>query len=365
MKVGSLLLSRSILIMHEQYPNKKKQLLSIIFLVIIILLTAYLYLRDYSINELITTLKSININFLILGLGMMFLFVNCEAINIYMIMSSLKTPLPYYKCLQYSCIGFYFSSITPSASGGQPVQVYYMRQHKIPVSVSTITIFFIVFVYQIAMVFWGIVISVFRYDITSGFASSLWFLLLYGTIINVGAIAILFLLMFSKNIVPKILIFFINFGKKLKLIKNSEGILDKIDKSMILYKEKANILKNDPILFFKVFLVTIIQMAALNIIPYLTYRSFGYDSSFILDLFAYQSLLTISTSAIPLPGAEGVTQGGFLRVFRMFFPESEITSAMLLNRIISFYIPLLLCFIVYFFVHIYTFRKRGDKVDRQ
>lgn len=344
--------------MRNQEINTIKQVLSIIFLIFIIILTVFLYLREYSIQELLVALKKINFNFLIAGLGMMLLFVGCESINIYMIISTLKMPLPYYRCFQYSCIGFYFSSITPSASGGQPAQVYYMKQDKIPVSISTITIFFIVFVYQIAMVFWGLIMSVFRYDTMVKFTSNLKYLLLYGTIVNVGAILLLFSLMFSKNIMPKIIIFLINLGGKLRLIKRTDKLQIRLNTSMALYRDKAMIIKSNPILFFKVFLVTIIQMASLNIIPFLTYRSFGYDSSSILDLFTCQSLLTISTSAVPLPGAEGVTQGGFLQVFDMFFPESSITSAMVINRIISFYIPLLLSFFVYIFVHLRTINHK-------
>jgi hypothetical protein len=273
-----------------------------------------------------------------------------------MIMRVLGQPLSYRRCLQYSSIGFYFSSITPSASGGQPMQIYYMKKDDIPITLSSITIFFIVFVYQIAMVFWGLLSVALRYGTAVRFASKLKYLLIYGSLVNVGAILLLFSFMFSRNIIPKLLSLLVKAGGKLRIIKRTEEVKSKVDQSMALYREKALVLKNHPILFFKVFFVTMIQMAALNLMPYLIYRSMGYHTSHLLDLFACQSLLTISVSAVPLPGAEGVNQGGFLRVFDLFFPQSAITSAMLINRTISFYIPLVISFFVYIFVHLRTMK---------
>ncbi|HBI73790.1 MAG TPA: hypothetical protein DDY59_11455 [Lachnospiraceae bacterium] len=343
--------------MHNQEIKGRKQVISILFLIIIMLFTAFTYLRGYSVQKLLETLKNINYCFLTAGLAMMVLFVSCEATNICMIMRVLGQPLPYLRCFQYSCIGFYFSSITPSASGGQPAQIYYMKKDDIPITLSSITIFFIVFVYQITMVFWGLLMVVLRYGTAVRFASKLKYLLIYGSLVNIGAILLLFSLMFSRNIVPNILSFLVKAGSKLRLIKKTDEVKSKLDRSMTLYQEKALALKSHPILFFKVFFVTMIQMAALNLMPYLIYRSMGYHTSHILDLFTCQSLLTISVSAIPLPGAEGVTQGGFLQVFDLFFPQSAITSAMLINRTISFYIPLVLSFFVYIFVHLRTMKR--------
>ena len=55
---------------------------------------------------------------------------------------------------------------------------------------------------------------------------------------------------------------------------------------------------------------------------------------------ALQALLFVSVSAIPTPGAVGVSEGGFLVLQRVLFPDKVIGSAMLLSRGISFYIPL-------------------------
>ena len=42
-----------------------------------------------------------------------------------------------WRCIQYSFIGFFYSGITPSATGGQPVQLYYMNKDGKGVFFST------------------------------------------------------------------------------------------------------------------------------------------------------------------------------------------------------------------------------------
>ena len=45
-----------------------------------------------------------------------------------------------------------------------------------------------------------------------------------------------------------------------------------------------------------------------------------------------------TVSGIPSPGAVGVTEGGFLEIFKTVFPQNIINGAMILNRGINFYL---------------------------
>jgi len=351
--------------MNSQGIKVKKQMINILILLLLAAFTVSFYLKGYSLQEFLQTLKNTNYWYLICGLGLMFLFVICEAINIYLILNVLGQSVSMHRCLEYSCIGFYFSSITPSASGGQPAQIYYMKKDKILVSISTITIFFVVFVYQIAMIILGVTLAVFRHSEALNFIHKLKYLLVFGGIVNVGAIFLFLFLMFSSKLLPNILNILIKIGFKLKIVKRMDEIKTKAAESMAFYKEKAIVLKQHPVLFFKVFFVTIIQMIALNLIPYIVYKSMHYNSKNLLDLLTCQSLLTISVSAVPLPGAEGITQSGFLHVFDMYIPKNTIATAMLINRMISFYIPLLLSLAVYIYTHIRSVKQsdRGDLIE--
>ena len=54
-----------------------------------------------------------------------------------------------------------------------------------------------------------------------------------------------------------------------------------------------------------------------------------------------QAVLFISVSALPLPGAVGVSESGFMIIYKTLFPANILSSAMLISRGISFYLLIL------------------------
>jgi len=99
-------------------------------------------------------------------------------------------------------------------------------------------------------------------------------------------------------------------------------------------------------------------MAALSSVPYCTYRALGYYNFSVGELVTCQSILTVSASAIPTPGAVGAAEGGFLFAFKDIFDAGSIKTAMLLSRGISLYLFLLISFCVCMAVQIRISRSK-------
>ena len=59
-----------------------------------------------------------------------------------------------------------------------------------------------------------------------------------------------------------------------------------------------------------------------------------------------QAVLFATVSGIPSPGAVGVSEGGFIELFKKFYPKNQIASSMLLCRGINFYLFVLISCIV-------------------
>lgn len=59
-----------------------------------------------------------------------------------------------------------------------------------------------------------------------------------------------------------------------------------------------------------------------------------------------QVVLTVSVSALPLPGAVGASEGSFLKLFEIFFAPAILLPAMLLTRFINFYAMLVISGII-------------------
>ena len=82
-----------------------------------------------------------------------------------------------------------------------------------------------------------------------------------------------------------------------------------------------------------------------------------------LELVGAQALLTLATSSLPLPGAVGATEGGFVTLFALFFGASLVTPAVLVSRGISFYAFLLISAGVTLTVHLRTRKNRAIEIS--
>ena len=132
--------------------NKRKSLLGIGVILALMALTGYLLLKDLSLNKLAGILAQVKPGWLLLGLGLMVAFVGCEAMCSHLILGRLGHRASYRRCLGYSFVGFYVSSITPSSTGGQPAQVYYMSRDNIPAAHGALNMMLIAVCYQVRLV---------------------------------------------------------------------------------------------------------------------------------------------------------------------------------------------------------------------
>lgn len=325
---------------------------NLIFMILLISITFYLLFKDVSITSLVSVIKTVNPIYLLIALSMMFLFILCEAFNIHAILKSLNERVSLKKCIGYSFIGFYFSSITPSASGGQPAQVYYMNRDNINISYSSLTLLIIAVVYQTVILLYGFFMYFFKYTFIVNNIRGIKWLLVYGIIINIFIIGFIFTVIFSKNLVSRFVRFAINLLSKFKIIKNKNEILSKIAIQLNEYTTGAKYIKKNPILLVKVLCIIILQLTSMYLIPYFIYKSFRLSTYGIMDILSIQALLTIAVSSLPLPGAVGATESSFMILFKIFFSKELLLSAMLLSRGISFYAFLFISGIITIIIHI-------------
>lgn len=90
--------------------------------------------------------------------------------------------------------------------------------------------------------------------------------------------------------------------------------------------------------------------------PFVVYRAFGLSGYSAADIICTQALVTLAVSSLPLPGAVGASEGGFVKAMTLFFGSALVTPAVLLSRGISFYSFLLISAGVTLWVHFRTSR---------
>lgn len=332
--------------------SKFKQYLSLFFMILLMGITSYFIFKDQSFTSLIEALKTVNPFYILLGLMMMFVFVACEAMNTFSIMKALKQKVSYLKCLGFAFVGFYFSSITPSSSGGQPAQMFYMNKAKINLSYSSLNLLIITVVYQIVMMVYGAILFLINHDFLMTNLNGIKYFLIFSVTINLLLTAGILMAMFSKKFIYQLINVLTKFLAKVKLIKNIDETRHKLESLVQEYTNSAAYIKTQPLLLLQIIFTTTLQLTATYLVPFFVYKAFHLDSYTMLEIVSLQALVSLAVSSIPLPGAVGASENAFMSVFKLFFASHLLVPAMLLCRGISFYAFLLISGIISLIVHI-------------
>lgn len=110
--------------------NKKKIIGNGIFLFLVLGLTLYGVFHGEDLGLIWENLKKADIRYLFPAVICVVFFIWGESIIIHYLLYTLQIRLKKWKCFLISSVGFFFSCITPSASGGQPMQMVYLKKEK-------------------------------------------------------------------------------------------------------------------------------------------------------------------------------------------------------------------------------------------
>ncbi len=320
----------------------KRIIRNIIIFILLIILTFYIMLKDQDITEIFNILQNVKIQYILIAALCMCIYIICEAINIGRTLKTLGERTSIFKNIKYALIGFFFSGITPAASGGQPMQIYYMYKENISVANSTLALLINLSSMQIVTISMALISVLFNYKYLN---NTLTIFFILGIALNASALTLLLISIFSKKLLNKLINLVIKIITKLK-IKNVDDKKMKLEAELSKYQNSSDYIKKNKLVIFKIILTTYIQFIVFYSISYWTYCSFGLSGYNFIEIVSIQSILYAIVSGIPSPGAVGVTEGGFIEIYKTILPQSIINSAVLLNRGLSFYLLIIISGIV-------------------
>lgn len=102
----------------------------------LIIFTFSLVLKDQDVTEILKISATVKKQYILIAMFAMGVFIVSESINIGRILKELGEKSKFISNVRYTLIGFFFSAITPAASGGQPMEIYYMHKDNISVAHS-------------------------------------------------------------------------------------------------------------------------------------------------------------------------------------------------------------------------------------
>ena len=97
------------------------------YLIIVFERTIFGVVHGEDLVAMMDASRSADKRWLVPGLALVAFFIRGESIIIWYMMRSYGIKLKKRTCFLFSTVGIFFSCITPTASGGQPMQAYYMK----------------------------------------------------------------------------------------------------------------------------------------------------------------------------------------------------------------------------------------------
>ena len=134
-------------------------------------------------------------------LAIMLLFFFMEAYNIKSILKTFGEKISIFKAYKFTLIGFFFSAITPAATGGQPMEIYYMKKEKISGAHATMALLIQLCGFQISTLSLGVICAIINPGVLKG---GLLLLFLVGVTINGFALLLMLVCIFSKRLTAKL-----------------------------------------------------------------------------------------------------------------------------------------------------------------
>lgn len=306
------------------------------------LATIYGVFRGEDMGELKEALARCRTDWIVWAAGCVLAFLVCDSLDMWLMLDSFGMGLGPVTCFLSSCVGFFFCAITPSASGGQPMQVYYLRKKGIPASVTSVILLIASVAYKLTLVLAGLGLMLFGRRFLRAELGGMLFLFRLGMLLTAGWTAFLLLLLFRPKVARGIMIWGMSVLEELHLLKNREKHQASLEVAMDIYADAAEHMRKRPGLMLGVFGVTVLRRAALLSVTWCVYRALGLTGGSWPVILLMQAIISICADMLPLPGGMGISEGLFLRVFAGTFGSLALPG-MVLSRGVGHYGQLIIC----------------------
>lgn len=237
----------------------------------------------------------------------------------------------------YSAADIYFSAITPSASAGQPASAYFMSRDGIPVAESAVILVLNMLFYIGALAIVGVLGFAIAPSIYYGLDTLAQTLVMIGFIILLGLCLVFVLILKKEQWIKKVAVKLVHLGKKLHLIRDVDGRIQKIESAIEQYKNCADLIfKNKPAMVVA-FLLNLLQRLSLVSTTVLVYLAFGGSMANLPEVTAVSCLVLVGVYSLPVPGGMGVADFLLLSGLCQIEDIASTANLALFSRGISFY----------------------------
>lgn len=348
--------------MESQSPKKKKKstIINLILLAVNIVFMVFIIKNlvgsiGSESGDLLTVLKSRGSRLWWLGGGVLVyvFYIIIQMLMYYYLIKELTGKKRPWLAYDVGLLGKYYDNITPFAVGGQPMQIVRLATSGISAGTSTsipiikmIINNFINMLIALAFFIFGLP----HIPSADGFNDILLVLLeilgVIGLVITVILVVIMFLISSGRLITRSFISGVMRIGYKLKIVKNYRKSFKKALNQVAEYNASMSYLRKHKLLLLKMLILSVLESLSYAIIPYFVIMAFIEPAelaaftplAFVLICLTKYYVCSMASSFIPLPGGTGMMEISFIFLFGLSLGNDNIVWALLLWRIISYYL---------------------------
>lgn len=314
---------------------------------IVMTLTFQSVFRNQDFAEIVDAVGRMSGECLAAAVFLAIFFVAAEGSMIWYLLRGIgeRTTLP--RCISYSFIGFFFSGITPSATGGQPMQLYYMKRDGNALSAASVVLMTVAIIYKLVLALIGIGILLFWGKPLKTYLQAYYGLYFLGLFLNIALVVILLLILFSQRTIracfDRVEKIFVRFH----LWRETESRREKVGQFLSGYQDTVDFLRSHRRMIAITIFGTFLQRFSVFVLTYVVYCGLGLSGVAMTDIVLVQAAVCIAVDMLPIPGAQGITETMYRSVFQSIFVGKCLVVSVCITRGISFYLVMLIGFAVF------------------
>ena len=332
-------------IIDTSAPNKEKHKKSaikyIINITVILTATAlavFFALRG-SAKEIWASLSSADVRYLLVVLALMLGCILIRSFILFCFAHLFTRKYHLHQAIAVDQIGEFYNAITPGASGGQIMQAYTYKKQGVQIASAVSILAMYSIVYQVVLIVFGTVSFIAKYDFISslGYIETaikindvplnlpIWPLTIIGFLLNVGVIAVVFLMGYWHGFHNFIMGPVIGLLAKIKIVKNPNRMRENLRIQVENFKiEFRRLSTNVPFLILVVISFTVYMLTKFSI-PFFVGRALGNQNAnaSFWDCIFLSNYHQMITGLIPIPGSAGVSEFVF---YNLFMNERDLTA---------------------------------------
>ena len=262
----------------------------------------------------------------------------------------------FWDSLKTAFIGVFFGAVTPSNTGGQPMQLYFLSQKNVRIGYGSACMTQKFIVYQLVTTSFSIFAVIVRFGFFSTAFTNFWSsaFIVVGFLVQLAVTAMFLIVCFAEGFTKKIIRLVYKIMKVLPFVKDPMKKIRSLTREFKMFHTANRMLMRNKKRLLVIFLLVMVQIICIMSVPYFIYIAFDMPAAAaanhmpvasLFDFLCIQSFVLFTSNLVPLPGASGGAELAFSMYFSTYFVMGSINKikpAILLWRFITYYGAMLL-----------------------